>query len=556
MSQSETLRLNCPKCTGSVRVPVNVVGKKVRCPRCKETFKVPGIAPAAAAEDDWLGFDQPVPTPAKPGATAPPGSASTTGSVTQSSAAAKPNRKAAAPPPAARPNAPAAANPATPQANAATDEFGFELPQGPQRSDAAVPPSPRQGGDFFGDDLPPPPSGDGSPGPAGFGPSDTAALERILGADALRQPDAGSDAAPVASQEVLEDKEVIQEFRVKCPVCASIRYARPDQVGQQIKCPDCYSKITVPKPPKRAKVYKPDIENAQVYSFTEASEPPPQFDSPHVRSAAELLREAEDAGVEEEDDDYENPDVKNWFISVFRIFLDPQVPVHAALLSVFGFLLMAGMAVASHPILLTPLVLINIFYWGFVAGCGFAIMEAVSNNDKRVEHWPYMDPIEWFGPLLTIGSVAALCIGPPMLVFSWAFGLSPLTLLGTMFCLFLGFPFVLISVLDSDSLFVPFSPSVTKSVERCKDQWGSLYFTSALLFTGLFFFYLVLYLMPASYAVGKILFLTPVTVVAIFAYFSMIGRLAYAIGHAVNAAPTPRNLARERRPPAEPPENA
>jgi len=103
-----------------------------------------------------------------------------------------------------------------------------------------------------------------------------------------------------------------------------------------------------------------------------------------------------------------------------------------------------------------------------------------------------------------------------------------------MFALFLLFPFVLMSMLDSGSVFVPFSAEVTKSVTRCQEQWGVLYLSSGLLFVGMFVFYLICFFLPP---IAAVVFVNFATVAALFTYFSMLGRLAYAIGYAVNAPP-------------------
>ncbi len=364
-------------------------------------------------------------------------------------------------------------------------------------------------------------------------------MQSVLGPTAGNA--SSNDTADVA--DVLSDEDVVSEFRVTCHICGSITYARPDQVGKQVKCHDCYTPITVPPPPKPKKVYKPDIANAEEFGMFDHGEPPPQYDGPVVKSAAEYLREAEEAD-EEEENNYENPDVRNWAVGVFKIFLDPQVAVHWMLLSILGSLLGGASVLLSAVGLIIPLMIITLLYWGFTFSCGFSIMESVSTNAKRVEGWPYMAPTEWFGELLVVGAAAGICMGPPAILGGMVFGLHPITVMMTMFALFLLFPFVLISILDSESILVPFSAEVTKSVTRCQEQWGVLYLTSGVLFFGMFMFYIVCFMLPPLLAVVMVY---TTTIAALFLYFSMIGRLAYAIGHAVNAPPASQAVERERR---------
>ena len=66
------IQINCPSCRGAVRVPEELLGKRVQCPRCQVTFvaevedEPPAVAPTTAERpDDAAG---PVPQrPRRPG---------------------------------------------------------------------------------------------------------------------------------------------------------------------------------------------------------------------------------------------------------------------------------------------------------------------------------------------------------------------------------------------------------------------------------------------------------------------------------------------------------
>ncbi|QDS91481.1 hypothetical protein FF011L_02110 [Roseimaritima multifibrata] len=463
-----------------------------------------------ADDDDWLNLDQPLP------AAGPPQQepASVPKPVVKAPHAANVPPAAIVPPaatvPAVPASPPAAKTPATP---AADDLFADDFPLSEPASDLPAPAANGSGGAF--DD------------------GDWSALQGAMPEGAEFDPfgaSTTSNADPLAA-EMLGEDDVVTDFRVTCPICASITYARPNQVGKQIKCSDCYSKFVVPPPPKPKKVYKPDIENAEVFQVSDSGASGKDYTSPFHKSARELLQEAEDAGFEEEES-YENPDVKNWFLSVFRIFLDVQVPVHWMFLSLVGTMIGLIAWAFRDAMFLLPMSfgVLTLFFWAFVCACGFSVMESVSNNAKKVAAWPYMDPAEWFGQMVTVWAAAGMCIGPVLILSILTIGLHPLTVLFGMFALFIFFPFVLMSMLDSESIFIPFSLEVTKSVTRCQEQWGVLYLTSGLLFTGLFFMYLVCFFLPGWMAVGLVNF---ITVGGLFAYFAMLGRLAYAIGYVV-----------------------
>ena len=123
-------------------------------------------------------------------------------------------------------------------------------------------------------------------------------------------------------------------------------------------------------------------------------------------------------------------------------------------------------------------------------------------------------------------------------------GPSLLSVAITMLSIYVFFPFVLLSMLDMNSAFVPFSGEVARSVTKCEDAWGGFYFSSGLLFVGLF-----LVFSTASAAMspvsGAILAIAG-GVAGTFLYFGMIGRLAYSIGQAVNAPPRQDEVDRTR----------
>ena len=54
--------VRCPKCHATARVPAEIVGRNVRCPRCQQAFTVVAPAPVAPAFSD-SDLDSPTPAP-------------------------------------------------------------------------------------------------------------------------------------------------------------------------------------------------------------------------------------------------------------------------------------------------------------------------------------------------------------------------------------------------------------------------------------------------------------------------------------------------------------
>jgi hypothetical protein len=65
------IQINCPSCKGTVRVPEDLLGKRVQCPRCQATFVAeiddePGPAPPAAAKPPVGAGETVAPRPRRP----------------------------------------------------------------------------------------------------------------------------------------------------------------------------------------------------------------------------------------------------------------------------------------------------------------------------------------------------------------------------------------------------------------------------------------------------------------------------------------------------------
>jgi predicted Zn finger-like uncharacterized protein len=69
------IQVACTSCAGRFRVPDNVAGKKIRCPKCKEVINVPATAAADAETPTVQAPSKPANTPAASKSTAPAKSA-------------------------------------------------------------------------------------------------------------------------------------------------------------------------------------------------------------------------------------------------------------------------------------------------------------------------------------------------------------------------------------------------------------------------------------------------------------------------------------------------
>ncbi|WP_164102747.1 hypothetical protein [Candidatus Laterigemmans baculatus] len=528
----------------------------MKCPKCGGAIKVLGAAPPAGDDDDWLSLDDPLPQPATGGSA--PGPASTGAAV-------------GGKPPASRPPA------GQPTAGQPPAAGGKPAPAGP--------PAGKEDWEDWFDDLPPladaGPAHRGSAsgsGGQGLSAAEEAALAAAGGYD-WDQDELGSSSefgaggsrqgghrkpAPLKPEQQIRDSiptnsggaapsrvaagpaaptaptapnrsatGAPSEYRAKCPVCGSIIFVRPQQAGRSVRCSDCHSNFVIPPPPV-APVAKPkvDVDRFEAFQLSEAAEERDPSVAPGFKSAAEYLRAAEDAEVEEERaGEYDNPDVRGWLRGIFGIFLDPSVAAYWLMLSLLGAL--PGMlAVAlGHPVVLIISLALLVVYGSLVVACGFSILESVAGGQRRVDEWPVFNPAEWIGHALIALAAIALSGLPGAVLGYPVFGPHLGSVALVMFSIYLLFPYVLLSMLDNGTPFMPVSGEVTKSVTRCKDAWGSLYFSSMLLFFFQFVLTAGLSLMPA---VAAVFFNSVLWVGLVFVYFAMIGRLAFEIGQPIN----------------------
>ena len=353
-------------------------------------------------------------------------------------------------------------------------------------------------------------------------------LESMSGSsdfDDLELPSFVDHLPPANKPKAAIKKEELQEYRVTCKTCGTATYAKAKQAGRTIKCADCHSSMIVPPPPKvrKAPSPMPEPKALPMQDNPNAMRRP----APFQKSADQLLADAEAAVVETPPPDYDTPDVAAWFRSVFGIFTDSGVLVHWLAFSMIAAIPTYIAIRSEQTILIGALFPFAAIIGALIAACGFAILESVANEEDSVSSWPVFEPFAWLGQLFLVAAAAAVPLVPVAAVFGLLFGPSLFLVLVGLLAVYVLFPFVLLSMMDMDSPFVPFSAEVARSVTRCQEPWGGLYFSSGILFFALFL--LIASVTTMAGDSGLIISITA-TVGVIFIYFAMIGRLAHAIG--------------------------
>ncbi len=536
---SMPLSLICPRCSKSVSIPDSSAGLRVSCPHCAAAFLAPGLSATTSDDaDDWLTLDTD-PVPANKPSTLE---------------TAKVNPRPSSP-------ATASANPSgkpkpprsvSPDEDTLLGEFAAELDEFTSTIESVPKPKASASGDAAhgdgdGDDpfvlrpaLSKPPVG--TPRSAPVIPTPVIPTSGTPGGD--------DDVIELGDENIVDDEmdlaaelgtkktpvEYATEYRVQCMTCGSQRIVQASQAGKTIKCNDCHSPIRVRQPPRVPKKVVIDMDNAATFAF-EASQvsSSDRRSDPYRKSAQQLLDEASrvEETVQRHDDDI--PSISGWLAGIFGIFRDLGVLAHWVALSLIASVPAIVVLASEVRVLQIALVPAGIVFGLVVVSCGFAILQSIANGEEKVSEWPVFDPMGWLENLIEVFSAAGFAIIPVYGIAQFVFGQSLLTAALTMLSLYIFFPFVLLSMLDSNSPLTPFSAEVARSVTRAQEAWGGLYFTAAIMFFALFLTYAVSSTMPSPVAAVGGIFLT---VGMAFVYFAMIGRLAYAIGQEVSEPPT------------------
>lgn len=557
--------LQCPRCNGSVRVTDQAAGRRVKCPHCEQTFLAPGINESEKSpDDDWLSLEEsinpPVAPPQKKSPTAPI-SLSPEDSVLDDGL----NEQALPKDP-----TPSAKDLFEDQASiddlmevdagdsdSEEDEFTLKLPENAILKTPAKTGNPATLGSGFlkneedllkqyvGDEFDDFTSGS-EPLPSTTRANKAKGISGIPGASGAtkRNPEAhpsgkGSNAtnprSPASPARDAQPIEYATEYRVKCKVCGSFIYAKANQAGKMMQCSDCFSEILIPSPPKIKKRPTLNLDEAATFNF-ESKPKKERGPDPFQKSASQLLDEAERAELEapSRPTDYDTPNVVEWITSLLSPFRDLSVVAHLVALCAFGIIPTLIALKLEMSILLMGLFPGGLLLGLLSAACGMAILLATANDEPRVSQWPTLDPYNWLEQLTLVGGAAMLAAVPCWALSTLILGPHLLSVVLTMFSIYLLFPFVILSMLDMDSVFKPFSSELSRSVSKCEEAWGGFYFSSGILFVGTFLCFVVASAAsPSGCAIISIIAAETTT----FIYFGMIGRLAYAIGQSVNAPP-------------------
>ncbi len=181
----------------------------------------------------------------------------------------------------------------------------------------------------------------------------------------------------------------------------------------------------------------------------------------------------------------------------------------------------SGVALAFF---LMPIIWIGFFTLSYAAACGICVLEATAAGLDKIEAWPEPHWKEWMGQMLHLGWIGAI----PLVV---SYGLARLAgLAGTRVewvlsgILFVLYPVALLSALEANSIWVPLTLPILKSLVKWWWAWLMFYLLTGLVAAGLA---AILVFSERSSHEWSLLALGPLVPAAVFIYFRLLGRLAW-----------------------------
>jgi hypothetical protein len=237
----------------------------------------------------------------------------------------------------------------------------------------------------------------------------------------------------------------------------------------------------VPPPPPEPPRFQP-VDASDVV----LDEPPSAIQETRKRIADQLMKEAEEyvrARAEEEP----KPPLKPLVSGVFTFPLQPPViPLWigstigvVVLLTLVDLVNSMTRVLSLEAILAVFATIITIFFAAVMAGLCLppllAIIEFTADGQDRIPYWPGADLLDRGRALLFFVNSLAISSLPGMLTVSLLRPLGVPLWPGMLLTPFL-WPIIFLSMLEADSPFIPYSPSIRASLKQISHAWWTFYF--------------------------------------------------------------------------------
>lgn len=318
---------------------------------------------------------------------------------------------------------------------------------------------------------------------------------------------------------------------VLCPVCSARLHPRIEHAGRRVRCPDCETRFVVPP-------YQPAAERGAEPVAIEAYNVGAEVQRRHVeRQFVQVQLSSEPVPL---------PDLPRWtFFS--RVFTFPwrggalrcwimmsvglwlcglMLSVILPAVGVVGDHIPEPMLVVGAGFILLVFIWIAAMTWMFSSAAMMATIEETASGADRIESLPTLDWREWLFPALVLGFIFATTLaagsGLDILLRSTV-GAIPEAIAAAVFMLF---PILLLSAMESDSVVAPLSLPVLRSLFTYWWTWGMFFVLAGLLGAAVV---VPTYVLADVGLRGALIYAAPATAAAMLIYARLLGRLAWRI---------------------------
>jgi DNA-directed RNA polymerase subunit RPC12/RpoP len=282
-------------------------------------------------------------------------------------------------------------------------------------------------------------------------------------------------------------------IRVMCHRCGTLMYATADQVGGSLVCPDCTSSVVVPpRPPPRHKI---DVmANAGEGYGLAIADPTSPGETPAPLEPSARVQGVR-ARARRQFDPYLRHSIlprRPFLNGTFTFPLSHNVlpryllliawTTVSAMYSVGGGLLSGtepNMTWFGGAALIATGAVLMVAWFGVASALALAIVRDTASGCDKVQNWPGLGFIDWLtDPLYILFSLGASFLPGVALnyLLEWCDLSSPLILPASVFVLY---PFVLMSMLETGSPLGAVSWPVCQTLWWAGRGWVAFYLTAA-----------------------------------------------------------------------------
>ncbi|MGD9637351.1 MAG: zinc-ribbon domain-containing protein [Pirellulales bacterium] len=333
----------------------------------------------------------------------------------------------------------------------------------------------------------------------------------------------GVDEAPTVAEMIAAQPKYIA---VLCHTCQTLMHATPEQIGRKLKCPDCGSLTVVER--TEEPVRKPAAENdeyeLEIDPTLDPGERPhiivpprrPMLYEEEAEAARKKAEERESQGKHRglRHDNKGRAAMPRWPLvtGVVPFLFTGGVVARWVSLALSWYVLVSPFFLASQTqyglLVALPFGIFTVFTLAVWTAALAAILMAVivdsSEGNDHIEQWPTTNPIDWVGEFFYFAFACAASPLPGWLVGRF---IADQAARVTFFLAstIMSLPVIILSQLEVGSAFAIASPRVIASLLRVPGSWLMFYVEMAVIWTccvgltiaaGLFSGYLLLALVP------------------------------------------------------------